>query len=63
MLHSPEEYISKGVITHQVVDIVVLAAANILWVNLCIYNNVNVKSIPYCQAFMSTINVRCLSQI
>ena len=30
MLHTLEEYISKGVFTHQVVDIAVLATANIL---------------------------------
>ena len=51
MLHSLEEYISKGVFTHQVVDIAVLAAANILRVNLCIYNNVNGKALLIAQPF------------
>ena len=49
MLCSLEEYISKGVFTHQVVDIAVLAAANILRVNLCIYNNVNGKALLIAQ--------------
>ena len=49
MLCSLEEYILKGVFTHQVVDIAVLAAANILQLNLCIYNNVNGKSLLIAQ--------------
>ena len=49
MSHSLEEYISKGVFTHQVVDIAILATANILQVNLCIYNNVNGKALLIAQ--------------
>ena len=49
MLRSLDRYIIKGIYTHQVVDIAILAAANILRVNLCIYKNVNDHAILYAQ--------------
>ena len=49
MLRSLDRYIMKGVYTHQVVDIAVLAAANILRTNLCIYKEVNGKATLYAQ--------------
>ena len=49
MLRSLDRYIVNGIFTHQVVDIVVLAAANILRVNLCIYKNANGRAILYVQ--------------
>ena len=59
ILCSLEEYISKGVSTHQVVDIAVLATANILRVNLCIYKNVNGKALliaqPSCPPSMQDV--------
>ena len=41
MLRSLNRYIVVGVYTQQVVDIAILAAANILCVNMCIYKNEN----------------------
>ena len=41
MLCSLDRYIVVGVYTQQVVDIAILAAANILRVNMCIYKNEN----------------------
>ena len=41
MLRSLDRYIDVGVYTQQVVDIAILAAANILRVNMCIYKNEN----------------------
>ena len=49
MLRSLDRYIIKGIYTHQVVDIAILAAATILRVNLCIYKNVNNCAILYSQ--------------
>ena len=49
MLHSLDQYIVNGIFMHQVVDIAVLAAVNILRVNLCIYKNANGRAILYVQ--------------
>ena len=47
MLCSLDSYIIHGVYTHQVVDIAVLAAANIMCMNLCIYKKVDNKALLY----------------
>ena len=49
MLWALDRYIFKGVFTHQVVDIAILAAGTILRVNMCIYKNENGKAILYSQ--------------
>ena len=49
MLWALDRYIFKGVFTHQVVDIAILAAGTILCVNMCIYKNENGKAILYSQ--------------
>ena len=49
MLRALDRYIFKGVFTHQVVDIAILAAGKILRVNMCIYKNENGKAILYSQ--------------
>ena len=49
MLQALDRYIFKGVFTHQVVDIAILAAGTILCVNMCIYKNENGKAILYSQ--------------
>ena len=49
MLWALDRYIFKGVFTHQVVDIAILAAGTILHVNMCIYKNENGKAILYSQ--------------
>ena len=49
MLRAWDRYIFKGIFTHQVIDITVLAAGKILRVNLCIYKNENGKAILYSQ--------------
>ena len=49
MLHSLDRYILLGVYTQQVVDIAILAAANILRVNMCIYKNENGVANLYAQ--------------
>ena len=49
MLRALDRYIFKGVFTHQVVDIAILAAGTILRVNMCIYKNENGKAILYSQ--------------
>ena len=45
MLRSLDNYINNGVYSQQVVDIVVLAAAKCLSVNLCIYKNAVASSL------------------
>ena len=49
MLHSLNNYIKDGVYSQQVVDIVVLAAAKCLSVNLCIYKKYGDNAILYMQ--------------
>ena len=49
MLWALDRYIFKGVFTHQVVDITILAAGTILRVNMSIYKNKNGKAILYSQ--------------
>ena len=49
MLRSLDRYIVVGVYTQQVVDIAILAAANILRVNMCIYKNENGVANLYAQ--------------
>ena len=49
MLRALDRYIFKGVFTHQVVDIAILAAGTILRVNMCIYKYENGKAILYSQ--------------
>ena len=49
MLRALDRCIFKGVFTHQVVDITILATRTILCVNMCIYKNENGKAILYSQ--------------
>ena len=49
MLCSLDMYITQGVYSHQIVDIVVLAAAKCLSVNLCIYKKYGDNAILYMQ--------------
>ena len=49
MLRALDRYIFKGVFTHQIVDIAILAAGTILHVVMCIYKNENGKAILYSQ--------------
>ena len=49
MLRSLDMYITQGVYSHQIVDIVVLAAAKCLSVNLCIYKKYGDNAIFYMQ--------------
>ena len=59
MLWALDRYIFKGVFTHQVVDIVILAAGTILRVNMCIYKNENGKAILYSQPTNPPSDVMC----
>ena len=49
MFTSVEKYITSGVYAQEVVDLVIIAAANVLRVNLCIYKNQNNRAILYAQ--------------
>ena len=48
MLRSLNMYITQGVYSHQIVDIVVLVAAKCLSVNLCIYQNMGITQFCTC---------------
>ena len=60
MLRSLDWYIVNGIFMHQVVDIAVLAAANILWVNLCIYKNMQMVELFFMHSHPTPLNVRCV---
>ena len=49
MLRSLDMYITQGVYSHQIVNIVVLVAAKCLSVNLCIYKKYGDNAILYMQ--------------